>query len=199
MNTKLFTFLLTACASSAPVLLPAAVVLQVDVSNPAAVVITATSANSQNEFLPPDGGTINTGVTMIELFSGNNVGAGSAGVTSGSLNALEGLSGTDREVLDLFWNDSFTGGFTPEDLSIFQPGAFELRFETDEQALTGSIVVDLSSISSSFFPTIGTTGNIVANSPDLNNVIGQWQVIPEASTGLLGLMAGLMLLQRRRT
>lgn len=159
--------------------------LTVNVSNPAAVTFTATG----NSSLVNDASfTAYDGVELIGFFTGAPVG-GTSGGMSGSLAPVDSASPYD------FWlNDNRFGGSSLIDLNLYKgdESAGIQTFSTEMAAFTGIGTIDFSRDLGSSLPSPGSYGDII---PGYYNqtptpVIGQWQVIPEPSTGLLVIFGG---------
>ena len=178
----------------------AAVILEVDVSDPTAVVFTSTDANTQNSI---ENGLSNTGILLEGFFSGN-VAELDDPLDSGALDVFDTEGGPTRQPLDqIFVGDG--PGTTPLDVNFYASigSAFNMFFRNGERALTGSASHDLSSLTG--LPTVGTIGNIFSDQPGggfgmSDAIIGQYSVVPEPGTALLmGLgFAGLGMAGRRR-
>ncbi len=178
----LATFLFTVCSmiSASPILSPAAtagVVLEVDLSDPAQTVITATEAFSEQQIGPT---SAFNGVTLRSLFSDNATIVDYAQVSAGSLNAVNDPAAESRFALTSWFVGNYPGGWTPDDLNFFENFGFEqLFFSTDLAALTGSVTLDLSSLSG--LPGVGATGDIVVGVADDEWAIGQWLITGQAN------------------
>lgn len=168
----------------------AAVLLTIDISNPAAVVITATGANA-DAFAFATGGD---GITLTGLFTAPVV-FGMSGITTGS--TLQ-PSGQGLPFNTFMENDyGFSGSTVDLNLFTLNMGGSPAgpTFFTDAAAFTGSATLDLSAAS---FAALGATGQIMAARNFGTTSIGQWLVVPEPSTLLLGVFGGAGLLRRRR-
>jgi hypothetical protein len=175
----------------APVPANAATVLEVDISDPAAVMVSSTTAPAMINASSPE----NNGVTLIDLFPENSATVDAA-VTSGAINLLgvneqDGARGAD---LAGHFVDFFAGGWTPDDLSIyyFPFNSVGVNYaRTDTRAIAGTVVIDLTGFA---LPSPGTTGNVVIDSPDDGKVIGQFLVVPEPAIPELASLAALLCL-----
>lgn len=160
-------------------------VLTVDVSNPAAVVLTATGANASTSV----SSDVFNGFTLSGFFTANASGAWagsalSAGLTGGNASVQYTLAQVD--------SDSVLGLFVASDSNE------SMAFSSSATAFSGSAVFDLSS-ASLLLPAGGTSGSLVVWDPAFNAVgIGTWQItpVPEPSSyvaiagfGLVGFSA----------
>ncbi len=163
----------------------AAVVLTVDVSNPAAVVLTATGANASTSV----SSDVFNGFTLSGFFTAdaNAAWAGSslsAGLTGGDASLQYDVSNVDTD--------------SPVGLFIAHNGNEAMTFSSSAAAFSGSAAFDLSS-ASLLLPAGGTTGSLVVWDTGFNAVeIGTWQItpVPEPSSyvaiagfGLVGFSA----------
>lgn len=159
----------------------AAVILEVDVSDPSSVVFSTTAAFAENELLDIDSSF--NGITLLDFLTGN-LAALDVLLDSGAINVLDSPAATGRSALDQIFVGDFPGGWTPNDVSIYEfASSFSTSFLTTEIALTGGASHDLSSLTG--LPTPGTLGNVVAGLVDDNDIIGQWVVtgaVPEPAT-----------------
>jgi hypothetical protein len=182
--------LFTCLIMAAPAATRANILLTVDISNPAAVVFSSTTAFADDTFLDVDSAF--NGVTLLDFFSDNNqvidtpLGAG-----AGTLDVFDSTDGTSRSSLVNIWVGTWPGGWTPDDISFYEPiSEFDISFLSDARALTGEVTYGLSG-----FNGLGSNrmGNIVVGEPDSNSVIGQWQIVPVPGTAALLVlgMAGL--------
>lgn len=163
----------------------AAVVLHVDISDPSAVVITATGNPAS---FTGTAGAFENGVQLWEFFSSTNSAFvfGSGDLTVGAYSTTarfdDVYKDTDRALVLYDYNGT-------------QPLAFSSSFP----AFSGSAVFDLSSYAAQL-PTVGTTGNVLTW--DEEGIIGQYVVVPEPSLALLGVAGlaalGLTRLRNRR-
>ena len=175
----------------------AAVVLTIDISNPAAVVITGLPANSAitgNLAVNFSGG-----ISFLEFFTANeSITAGSPAVISGTWRAAGTGTSYNETVTFAYGNPDVVPGV---DLSIYNVDvgfADDQNFVAGTQAFFGSSTVDFSALTN--LPAIGTTGDVnLGYQASHGGTIGQWQVVPEpASSGLAALGAAAVLLRRRR-
>lgn len=193
----------------------AAVVLIVDVTNPSAVKITATSALSSGSsslrmgydgltllnILPSTTSNIpNTSVVSSDVATSNLVPTQSPVTSGGIVMRYTGVGS--------FNHDAATGTLEPgNDLGVYQNGADGLPnsqvFNTGVQAFKGESVWNLSAFAASL-PRAGTTGNVLSGYLPFTTgsqqgiVLGQYVVIPEPSAAALGGLAAASLLLRRR-
>jgi len=166
----------------------AAVVMTIDITNLAQVKFTATTEFAQNEEMDTD---MLDGIVLVGVFS-KNPGTGVPDeVTSSSLRS-PGATVSFRE----FYDGSYAGGalnlnFTGTNLSTHD-------FETTRRAFTGTAVANFSAVAAGAL-VVGTTGNIWAGSAlDGRVVVGQFLIIPEAGSSVLGMVGLASLIIRRR-
>ncbi len=183
----------------------AAVVLQIDVSDPSAVVIKATpglSLTTSNLRRALDGITIENFFTSAVNYPASSNSSGDLIDTLGIVNQ-GGFSGFGT--FEYSNNDGAFG--SANDLSVFRNGGDgtpDQIFTTGTRAFTGSETFDFSSTASAI-PASGTTGDVItgyfnSGTPDHGEVIGQWVVvIPEPSSALLGALGLLLVAKRRRS
>jgi hypothetical protein len=171
---------------------PVQVLIEVNVSNPAAVTFAATGNNS----LINDSTAMGIdGVDLLAFFSGME---SQQGGVSGNL--------TPPNQNDIAFNswaaDYYTSGYPIcNDLNLYNNGGNPQIFSTGAPALTGAGTVDLSAYAA-FLPSPGAIGDIAAGSFGQGSmgVIGQWQVVPEPATlAMLAMGGAVMLIRRRRT
>ncbi|MFD0894651.1 hypothetical protein KBB96_05470 [Luteolibacter ambystomatis] len=165
----------------------AALVLVIDVSNPAAVTITSTSANSQTNSslnIGSDGITIQNFFTSAANYASSTAVVGNLAPTG---------SGFTYAQLGTFNFEANNGNFTAgNDLSIYATGATTAGsqvFSTSTRAFNGVAIVDFSSTPGAL-PTAGTTGNVYSGyfqsgTTGHGLLIGTFQVVPEPSPLLI--------------
>lgn len=177
----------------------AAVLLIVDVGNPAAVTVTATDGK------PSDSESATwtfDGIVLLSFFIGD------IGTPGGQLDAASTLKPSgSRETYNVWDGDNFsTSGGQAFDLNLHFNNLVDdpQNFDTAQPAFTGTAVLDLSALSA-LLPAAGIGGSILSGYSDLvtGPVIGEYTVVPEVSAGaqagLFGLgAAGLLLLRRRQ-
>ncbi len=189
---------LLALLSASPLAARAEVVLLVDITNPAAIPITATSANARaaGPAVPQF-----VGIDLLQFFTAA-VDVGTGYFTSSTLTPPGGGAYLNFE------SDNYSGSLI--DLNLLDGGNLNdpQDFSTSSPAFTGQGALDLSSYAA-YLPAFGATGNVLngANNATFGTVVGQWQAVPEPSTSLLlafaaaaclfGLRRSLGLSQRR--
>lgn len=189
---KFYTLLFSAgfAASLVTSSVQAAVVLTIDVSDPAAVVITATGngASDDSSF------DILEGFNLIGFLTSDYAGLQDFPAGVGT---LAFSSGGD---IDGSYYGNFT--FTDDNVTLYGNGGGTATITTGVAPFTGSSVFDWAADLTSYLPGPGAFGDIQGGdlSP-VGPVFGQWQVIPEPATyavlgGLLAL--GLAAWHRRR-
>ena len=174
-------------------------VLVIDISNPAAVTFTATgnvSLVNSSLNMALGGFTIQnflaTPEWLDELTTGDLHPTGSAYVYAG---------------LGTFDYEGGSGNFgSANDLSIYSNGGSSTTelsqvFSTSSPAFNGVMTVNFSEFASSL-PAAGTTGNVRAGyligESGHTGIVGDYIVVPEPSSALLGGLGALALLKRRR-
>jgi hypothetical protein len=208
------TLLLTAAALLTQVgATNAAILLIIDVSNPALVKITsttATSSGSSSLIIAADGITLhnimkaganvpNTTVVDPLVATSNLFPTQSPAATGGITSRYTGVMTFDF--------DSGVGTVgAGNDLSVYQNNGSGVAnnqiFTAGQQAFNGESVWDLSAYAS-VLPNAGTTGDIISgylpSGTGQGVVLGQYTVIPEPSSLVLGAAAaGGLFLRRRR-
>jgi len=171
-----------------------AVILEIDISDPAAVTFTTTDAFSQ---INAEALSFDSGVTLLDFFTGNTEAIDST-LDAGAIDVP-----TDEgfEALSRIFVGSFPGGWTLDDLNFYEDltgdPQFTMSFTSDARALAGSATHDLSGMG--LLPAAGTIGSLITGTPDAEEllVLGQWRIagavaVSEPSTlallcfGLLG-------------
>ena len=172
--------------------LHAAVLIQVDVSNPANVTFTATGAPAGVD----DAGTFTYhGATLLTFFTA---------AADGDLDVVGNLapSGT-TESYDASFADDVSGSSVDLNLRAFN-GLDDQVFSTAAPAFTGTGTVDFTSLAA-LLPGPGASGQLMVGwSGYPGQVIGEWAVVPEVSTcaqaGVMGLaLVGWLVWRRRGT
>jgi hypothetical protein len=178
----------------------AAVLFLVNVSNPAAVTVTATDGKPLVSDL--DFTLTNDGATLLDFFTAN------AGAQQGLLAGGSTLKPTASIHTYNAWrtDDYSTSGGADLDLNL-RSTIFDINdtqdFVTTQQAFSGSATLNLSALSA-FLPAPGTTGQILSGFSDWerDRILGEYTVVPEAAplaqAAVFGLAAGSWLLLRRR-
>ncbi|WP_367872844.1 PEP-CTERM sorting domain-containing protein [Luteolibacter sp. Populi] len=180
----------------------AATVLVVDISNPAAVTFTSTPNFSQTNSslnIGTAGFTIRNFLASPASIPSSTLGLGNLSPT-GSTFVYSGMATFSYEAND--------GNFTSaNDLSVFSngggPGAASQVFSTGTRAFNGVLTIDLSAYVSSL-PAAGVTGDVISGyflsgTADHGETVGQFVVIPEPGSVLLGGLGFLILGFRRRS
>ncbi len=183
----------------------AEVLLEIDVSNPSAVVFTATDAfSAQNH----NSATTYDGISILNFFTSNSafidyndqaVPGDWAFVSSdlspsGTADLYDSI-GTFNIEVSTSWaagNDLCINGYQKYSTQVFS---------TSQTAFTGSAVKDMAGgfqDNSAYLPAVGTMGDIIVGYEQSNPVIGQWQIVPEPSSIGLILVGGLGLVRCRR-
>lgn len=166
--------------------LSAAVLLEVDISTPSAVVVRFT------------GGLSSTSSTNIDNFHGillkgitAEPTAASGAITAASLTATGG-----NNPFDEWW---LPAGGNVFDLNLYfnNKGAATFQvFVENSPAFTGTATLNMQDV---VLPAIGHSGNIfVGDDSVIGPVIGSYVVVPEPTSGALLLLAVGLLLTRRR-
>jgi hypothetical protein len=184
-----------------------AIVLLIDVSDPANVTFTATANNSAVAGnLSAD---FNGGITLKDFFTSNeNIGVGDPLAISGTW-ISRGASSSFNEAVT-FDFDANTGNVEPGvDLSLYHnvvnPSNLQ-QFITSAPPFTGSSTADLSLLT--FLPNPGATGSVyMGYLGSHGGILGEWMAVavPEPSavavvTGQVLLLTGLALrLHRKKT
>jgi hypothetical protein len=180
----------------------AAVVFQVDLSDPAVTRIIATSALSgtdSNLSIGLDGITIENFFTSSVLYPQTTTFGGNLS-PSGTSVTYDGLGTFD-------YSDNSGNFKAGDDLSVFANATGAQDFSTSETAFTGEAEIDFSAAVAELPQTVGATGNVISGyfnsgTADHGEIIGQWEVIavvPEPSFNcLLGLGFALCATGRRR-
>ncbi len=168
-----------ACVASAA---NAAIVLTVDITNPAAVVIASTGAAASAS---------RSGVNENVRFDGI--------LTAGGPNSGSFMSGPLTNTQGTMVYTGFTRFEGGTSASLIRGGGQTQTFVDGLQAFSGSMTGDLSFLP---FAPAGTIGNIYVlqnvNAEETGIIIGQYRVVPApGATAVLGL-AGLIATRRRR-
>ena len=168
---------------------PAAVVMTIDITNLAQVKFTATTAFAQAEEMNTD---MLDGIVLVGVFS-KNPGSGVPEVVTSSNLRSPGATVSFRE----FYDGGYAGGvlnlnFAGTDLSTHD-------FEVTKRAFTGTATANFSAVAAGSL-VVGKTGDIWAGSAlDGRVVIGQFLIIPEPGSAMLGVAGvGLVMVRRRR-
>lgn len=174
----------------------AALVVTIDIANPAAVVITSVANNS----LVAKDLSVNFygGISFRNFFTANeSITESNPLQLTGNWTALGTSASYNEMVTFAFDNPAVVPGV---DLSIYNvsaPNGDDQNFVTSAAPFTGSSTMDMSAFTK--LPAVGTTGDVnVGFLASHGGVIGTWQVVPEPSTALLGMIGAFGLLRRRR-
>ncbi|RYD72921.1 MAG: PEP-CTERM sorting domain-containing protein [Verrucomicrobiaceae bacterium] len=192
----------------------AAILLIIDVSNPAQVKVTATNAASYASTsmkLPSDGFTLQNVLQAAGTITSHDV--VSDMITASNLfptqsPALNGGIASRYNALGTFNYESGTGDFgAGNDLSFFQNNGGNTDnsqiFIAGQRAFNGESVWDFSAYPG-LIPAAGTTGNVISGYLPLASggghgvILGEFTVIPEPSSLALGALAASALVLRRR-
>ncbi|YCM42491.1 hypothetical protein V2O64_14365 [Verrucomicrobiaceae bacterium 227] len=180
----------------------AAVVLEIDISNPAAVVFSATSGTSSTDSTlrrTYDGFTIENFFTTEVTYS-------NLSDSTGDLVDQLGIGPSYSGFGTFEYSDNVGDFKAANDLSIFTNEGDAVPnqvFAVGSVAFTGSETYDFSSTPAAL-PSPGATGNVISGyfqsgTADHGEVIGQWVVVvPEPSAAVLGVLGMLMLVKRKR-
>ena len=191
-----FTFV-AALASTASM---GAVLLEIDVTNPAAVVFTATSNNSAIANSDYDN---EVGSCLLNFFTADAPDTDDAFSSS----TLKPTSTSDP--YDYFWVDVDDEGGLRSACAYFYTGTENQDFSTSSRAFEGSATIDLTGYP---LPAAGSSGNIVSgySAGDVSAPLGEWSVngtstsapitaVPTMSAyGLALTMLGLLVVAGRR-
>ncbi len=163
------------------------VLLTVDISNPASVVIAATGNNASTN---DSSKTAWDGIDLLGIFLSNVYGQFGTNAIGGTL-----IGGGSGQAYDFYEPDGTSGRNANHfNLNLYenQPGSPPIQsFSTGTSAFTGSMTIDLSSVVSAL-PSSGASGDIRAGwFGNQGAVIGQWQVVytPPAPTPEPGTLA----------
>lgn len=167
-----------------------------DISDLSAVTVTAVAANSESD----NSSTISyDGVNLWNFFSSN---VSFSEAVSGDFGP-ESITG---EFYDSAASDSYsTSGGDAVDLNLYKsyadPGDSPFQvFTITSPPFVGLGVFDLSSISLSAIPLVGHTGIVYSGySGNPGEPLGEYIVVPEPGSLMLGVFAGTLLLLQRRS
>lgn len=167
---------------------PASVLLHVDVSNPSAVLISATGAAP---IVAEDTVDNYSGVSLLDFALAD---AFANGLAPAATLQANGTSQTYNE----WWFDNFGNG--PRALNLYfgdAPNATPQIFDPGQPAFTGVFELNLSGVA---LPPVGYQGHILAgDSSGPATVIGAFAIIPEPGTlVLVGIALGSLLFFRPR-
>ena len=180
-------FLLTPLLSQS---LFGAVVITVDISDISAVTFTASTENASAELGLNSVG----GISLIDFLPGNSNTADGA-VGSGSLDILISEGGGSRIGLDRYYINN-GDGYTSEDLTFYSNTNEETIVSTTEQALSGSLTLNLTGFT---LPSIGSTGQVGLGARSQELGFGEYQIVPEPMTYSLfvGCVSLLLVIRRK--
>ncbi len=169
----------------------AAILLEIDISDPSAVTFTATSNNASSD---SSLNASSNGFTIEGFFLSNPTVDYIDGNVTGTLSPVTGTTQT-YAIAGTFDYLSGTETFGPgNDLNVTangNAGSNSQVFSTSSTAFTGTAVMDLSSYVANL-PLAGASGSIYPGYSLGPAVIGEWSVVPEPSTYALG--AGMLAL-----
>lgn len=197
-----FKFILLAATSTAFTFTNyGAIALNVDFTDPSAVVVTATGANS----LVNDSGNLSgNGFQLLGALPNNSTSFTDIGSTVAST-LIPGGTGTEPgDFANQAYTDSTqSGGVTS--LNLYRnPNNGFWAVSTSEPAFLGTATYDLSNPLIGALPSIGDSGNIVIGYDLVSGVVGTWVAVPEPATyttivGLSALVMATFLRRRRAT
>lgn len=166
-----------------------AVLLVVDVENPSAVTITATSSPALLNDATGAGGD---GVTMLLFFIDQGFQLVGDEVSGVGLSAA-GMTESYSDVSNTF------ALLTARDINFYRIDAGTQAFSMLTPAFNGSMVLDLWA-ATGLLPSVGTIGDILVGDTVTGSgaVIGQWQVVPEPGAALLAGIGMIMAAASRR-
>lgn len=191
MKTCLRSVLIAATTAIVPSAL-SAFIINVDVSDPSAVVFTATTASA---WVNATSDTYD-GVALKDFFTGNTDWldkiATSGGMTVLSEDVMDGARGP---ILDAAFAGVYAGGWTYDDFAFFE-WAYRgdpIYARTDTRAIDGMLIFDLTEFAS-VLPAPGSFGDIYFGAPDNNFIIGQYSVTAVPEPSAVGALIGFMVL-----
>jgi hypothetical protein len=174
-----------------------AVVLQIDVTNPSAVSITAVANNSLIT------ASIRTnffgGITIRDFFPVNQSITSAAPVSfAGSLRS-RGAGSAFNETVTFNFSSQTGDVVSGRDLSLYNVNAPDSDIQsltTNAAPFTGTTTLNLSGFT---LPASGSSGNVnLGFLSSHGGVIGTYSVIPEPSTAIIGLLGAVGFLRRKR-
>ncbi|GAB4544091.1 MAG: hypothetical protein Tsb0013_00900 [Phycisphaerales bacterium] len=166
------------------------VLLEVDLSVPDQITITATDGLSAATITGSDG----IGFYLDQIIDGTNSNEADA-LVSGNLVSAQNTSNDDP---DLFHFSGNTG------LNVFDVVATgDLNFVAGETAFSGSATWNISADFYATFAAVGSRGLVyfpADDDTDLTSasVLGEWVIVPAPGAGALLAMGGLVAVRRRR-
>lgn len=171
-----------------------AIVLTINIANPSAVVITGVANNSQiTASGPVDFGG---GISLRNFFTQNETITNTPAAITGTWTP-RGTSTTFNEMVTFaFGSPDVVPGV---DLSVYNTvlNSGTISLSDSAAPFTGSSTVNLAAYNQ--LPAVGATGDInLGYLGTQGGVIGQWQVIPEPSSAIIGALGAVGLLRRRR-
>lgn len=178
------TILVAGSAASAQVL------LEVDITDPSAVVITATGAAAALD----SAASVVSGATLADIFTADFT-LGTANNPTGDL-----VGGGSGVAYNRSFNNTTTVGRLSLNLWVTGGGGASASFTTADPAFTGSATLDLSGAS---LAAIGSRGSVWSDDAPFGNpsqgaIIGEFLIVPAPGAAALLGLGGLAMVRRRR-
>ena len=166
----------------------ATIALNINFTDPSAVIITATGTNS----LVTDTGNLSAnGFQLLGALPNNSTSIGDIGPSITSTLRPAGTGTDTADTVNQAYTDNVQfGGVTALNL-YHNPTSGFWAVTTTESAFVGTAIVDLSNAAIGELPSVGDSGNVVIGYDVVSGTIGTWNAVPEPSsyTALLGLAA----------